>query len=92
MIVLDAQGLAASRPSRPLFADLHLTVRRGDRVGVVGMNGCGKSTLLRILAGETAPDFGEVRYGRGARLGYLSQNPVLAPGSVRTAVGSSWQA
>ncbi|MFM7756306.1 MAG: ABC-F family ATP-binding cassette domain-containing protein [Actinomycetota bacterium] len=92
MIVLDAQGLAASRPLRPLFSDLDLTVRRGDRVGVVGMNGCGKSTLLRILAGETAPDFGEVRYGRGARLGYLSQNPVLAPGSVRTAVGSSWQA
>lgn len=92
MIVLDVQGLNVSRPSRPLFADLDLTVRRGDRVGVVGMNGCGKSTLLRILAGEAEPDSGEVRYGRGTRVGYLSQNPVLAPGSVRSAVGSSWQA
>ncbi|NCZ71467.1 MAG: ATP-binding cassette domain-containing protein, partial [Actinobacteria bacterium] len=47
MIVLDAQGLAASRPNRPLFADISITVSTGDRVGVVGINGCGKSTLLR---------------------------------------------
>lgn len=91
MIVLDVQGLTASRPSRPLFTDLDLTVRRGDRVGVVGMNGCGKSTLLRIMAGEAASDSGDVRYGRGTRVGYLPQNPVLAPGSVRSAVGSNWQ-
>jgi len=91
VIVLDVQGLTASRPSRPLFTDLDLTVRRGDRVGVVGMNGCGKSTLLRIIAGETGSDSGDVRYGRGTRVGYLPQNPALASGSVRSAVGSTWQ-
>ena len=50
MIVLDAEHLAASRPNRPLFRDVSLTLSDGDRVGVVGINGCGKSTLLRMLA------------------------------------------
>ena len=85
MIVIDAQGLAASRPNRPLFRDLSITVSTGDRIGVVGLNGCGKSTLLRILTGELQADAGEVRTGRNARIGVLSQHPVLPAGTVRDA-------
>jgi ABC transport system ATP-binding/permease protein len=91
MIVIDAQGLRASRPNRPLFADVSLTVSDGDRVGVVGINGCGKSTLLRMLGRELEPESGEVRWGRGARVGFLGQQPVLPAGTVRDAVGGSWQ-
>ena len=86
MIVIDAQGLAASRPNRPLFTGLSLTVSTGDRIGVVGINGCGKSTLLRMLAGELSPDAGEVRRGRNARVGVLPQQPELPRGSVHAAV------
>ena len=96
MIVIDAQGLSASRPLRPLFADVSLTVSTGDRVGVVGLNGCGKSTLLRILAGQWQPESGVVRHGRDARIGFLDQDPVLPAGTVRSAVvrdaASTWQA
>jgi ATP-binding cassette subfamily F protein uup len=77
VIVIDAQGLKASRPNRPLFADVSLTLSDGDRVGVVGLNGCGKSTLLRIISGEQEPEAGVVRRGRNARVGVLSQAPVL---------------
>ncbi len=91
MILIDAAGLAASRPNRPLFADLSLTLSDGDRVGVVGINGCGKSTLLRMLAREIAPEAGEVRWGRGVRLGFLAQQPLLPAGSVRDAVGGGWE-
>ncbi|MEY4338601.1 MAG: hypothetical protein RLZ14_451 [Actinomycetota bacterium] len=91
MIVIDAEGLAASRPNRPLFADVSLTISDGDRVGVVGINGCGKSTLLRMLARELEPEAGEVRWGRGARVGFLLQQPHLPAGSVREAVGGTWQ-
>lgn len=86
MIVVDAQNLSASRPNRPLFANLSLTVSTGDRVGIVGINGCGKSTLLRIIAGDLEPDTGEVRLGRNARIGVLPQQPVLPSGNVRDAV------
>ena len=95
VIVLDAQGIAASRPNRPLFRDLSITVSTGDRIGVVGLNGCGKSTLLRILTGELAADTGEVRTGRNARIGVLSQHPVLPAGTVREAASigvDTWRA
>ena len=91
MILIDAQGLKASRPNRPLFDNISLTLSDGDRIGVVGLNGCGKSTLLRILSGDYSPDSGVVRYGRGARIGMLAQQPVLPNGSVRDAVGEDWR-
>ena len=43
---------------------LNLSIRRGEKLGVVGRNGCGKSTLLRLLAGIISPDEGLVRYTR----------------------------
>ena len=92
MILIDAQGLKASRPNRPLFYDVSFTLSDGDRVGVVGLNGCGKSTLLRILSGDYRPDAGVVRNGRGSRIGVLAQQPVLPKGSVRAAVGEDWRA
>ena len=91
VILIDAQGLKASRPNRPLFDDISLTLSDGDRIGVVGLNGCGKSTLLRILSGDYSPDSGVVRYGRGARIGILAQQPVLPKGTVRNAVGEDWR-
>jgi ABC transport system ATP-binding/permease protein len=97
MILIDATRLAASRPNRPLFADVSITVSDGDRIGVVGINGSGKTTLLRMLAGELEPqdvgsgDVGSVRWGRGARIGVLDQQPRLPDGTVRDAVGHGWQ-
>ena len=91
MILIDAQGLKASRPNRPLFDNISLTLSDGDRIGVVGLNGCGKSTLLRILSGDYSPDSGVVRYGRGSRIGMLAQQPVLPKGSVRDAVSADWR-
>ena len=91
MILIDAEGLKASRPGRPLFEDVSITLSTGDRLGVVGLNGCGKSTLFRILSGELRPDAGVVRTGRGARIGVLPQLPVLPEGTVRDAVGGGWQ-
>ncbi len=91
VILIDAQGLKASRPNRPLFDNISLTLSDGDRIGVVGLNGCGKSTLLRILSGDYSPDAGVVRYGRGSRIGMLAQQPVLPKGSVRDAVSEDWR-
>ncbi len=97
MILIDATRLAAARPNRPLFGDVSLTVNDGDRIGVVGINGSGKTTLLRMLAREIEPQpnpdgfIGSVRWGRGARVGVLAQQPHLAPGTVREAVGHDWQ-
>lgn len=92
MILVDADRVSASRPGKPLFADLSFTVSTGDRVGVVGLNGCGKTTLLRILAGTAEADAGVVRRGRDVRIAALDQNPELPDGTVRAAVGEQWEA
>jgi len=92
MILVDLDRVTMSRPGRPLFADLSLTVRTGDRIGVVGLNGTGKSTLLRVMTGTTEPESGSVRRGRGARIAFLDQRPELPAGSVLQAVGPGWEA
>src|SRR5438105_11661618 len=92
MIRVDLERVSARRPDRPLFESLSLTVSTGDRLGVVGVNGTGKSTLLRVLAGAAEAESGTVRRARGLRVGFLDQQPVLPPGSVRAAVGSGWEA
>jgi len=43
--------------------DVSLSLRRGERLGVIGRNGAGKSTLLRVIAGILAPDRGSVTRG-----------------------------
>jgi ATP-binding cassette subfamily F protein uup len=91
VILVDAHGVAASRPGKPLFRDLWLTVSSGDRLAVVGINGCGKSTLLGVLAGSVEPDDGVVRRGRGARVVALDQTAVLPAGTVRDVVGGGWE-
>jgi len=92
VILVDLDRVAVRRPDRPLFEELSVTVSSGDRLGVVGRNGSGKSTLLRVLAGVGHADDGVVRRGRDVRIGYLDQEPVLPPGTVRDAVGSHWEA
>ena len=48
--------------------DIDLTVREGDRVGIVGPNGAGKSTLLKIIAGNLQPTTGRVAVSSVCRL------------------------
>ena len=92
VILLDAAGLAASRPGRPLFADVSVTIADGDRVGVVGLNGSGKSTLLRQLAGRVEPEAGVVRRGRGARVVMLDQDAPLVGATIGDVIGTDWDA
>jgi ATP-binding cassette subfamily F protein uup len=88
--ILDARDLDKSHGNMPVLAGVSLTLRRGERVGLVGNNGCGKSTLGRILAGIDLPDTGEVARRRGAAIDYLPQEPHLPAGrTIREVVASS---
>ncbi|WP_420452642.1 ABC-F family ATP-binding cassette domain-containing protein [Ilumatobacter sp.] len=91
MICVDASGVRVEQPDKVLFDDLDLTISRGDRIAVVGVNGSGKTTLLRVLTGALAPDAGVVRFGRGARITMLEQDPVLPAGTVAEHLGDGWE-
>jgi len=77
---LSAQSLSKSYGSLEIFTDVDLAIDRGSRVVVLGLNGAGKTTLLRMLAGNIAPDTGEVVYGHGAKIGYFAQEHEILDG------------
>jgi len=91
VILLDASGLSASRPGRPLFDDCSITVSDGDRIAIVGLNGSGKSTLLRQLAGAAEPETGTIRRGRGARAVMLDQDADLVGDTAFDVTGTGWE-
>ncbi len=91
MICVDLAGVGLTQPDKVLFDDVSLTISTGDRVAIVGINGSGKTTLLRILTGALVPDRGDVRFGRGVRIGSLEQDPVLPPGTVSEVLGDTWE-
>ena len=69
--LLDPRGWRGDRD--PFFAlrDVALTIRAGERVGLIGRNGAGKSTLLRVIAGVIAPQSGRVTLAEGVSLSPL---------------------
>jgi len=77
MPVLSARHVSKSYGPQTLFSDVSLTVTRGERVGLLGINGTGKSTLLRVLAGAEPTDEGTIDRRRDATILYLSQEPEL---------------
>src|SRR5262249_56333136 len=77
--LLTATDLVVRYNERVIFDRASLTLREGERIGLVGRNGCGKSTFLKILAGVVQPDGGELTSRRGLVSGYLSQDFALDP-------------
>ncbi|MEP9308451.1 ABC-F family ATP-binding cassette domain-containing protein [Enterobacter cloacae] len=58
--LLTAQSLRVDTAFGTLFDSLSFTLKKGDRIGLLGDNGCGKSTLLKVLDGTDSPAAGSV--------------------------------
>ncbi|HIZ65627.1 MAG TPA: ABC-F family ATP-binding cassette domain-containing protein [Candidatus Blautia pullicola] len=71
--VLTVEHLTKSFPSLPLFEDLNFTVKRGEKVAIIGNNGTGKTTILKILNQLLVPDSGVFHLGSKVHIGYYDQ-------------------
>ncbi len=71
---LKLEGIKKAFADNEVLHGVDLTVRRGDRLAIMGPNGIGKSTLLKIAMGEMAPDAGEVEWGYETHPGYFAQD------------------
>jgi ATPase subunit of ABC transporter with duplicated ATPase domains len=72
-VVVEAEGVRKGFGDRLLVEDLSFSLPPGGIVGVIGPNGAGKTTLFRMIAGEEAPDEGELRVGDTVQLAYVDQ-------------------
>lgn len=79
MPVLTAHAITKAYGLKPLFENATFTIRRGEKVALLGPNGTGKSTLLRVLAGLEPMDTGSIDRRRDATILYLPQEPALDP-------------
>jgi ATP-binding cassette ChvD family protein len=76
--VYHMQNVSKTYPGgKKCFENINLNFLPGVKIGVVGVNGAGKSTLLRILAGTDKDFTGEAWAAKGAKVGYLAQEPQL---------------
>jgi ATP-binding cassette subfamily F protein 3 len=80
MILLHARDLRKYYGPDPVLDRCWVTIRSGEKIGLVGPNGAGKSTLLRILAGEIVSDGGSIERSSSISIGYLRQHPEFEPG------------
>ncbi len=67
------EGVRKVYGRRVVHDGMDMTIRRGERWCVMGKNGAGKSTLLKMIAGQVAPDAGEIRLGASLQMGYFAQ-------------------
>jgi len=71
--MLRARDLAVEVGGRLTLTGASFSLRRGDKVGLVGRNGAGKTSMLRVLAGESPAAAGVIL--RPPAVGYLPQDP-----------------
>ena len=74
--LLDIKDLTLSTPEgRRLSTVERLSLRKGERLAIVGRNGCGKSTLMRAIVAQWSQETRshEISFNPATRLGYYDQ-------------------
>lgn len=73
MPLLRLNQLLVNIGNRVLLDHIELTLRKGERIGLLGRNGEGKSTLMKVISGVVQPDGGERWLRPGIRVAILDQ-------------------
>lgn len=72
--MISVQGLGLHHSGNYLFRDVNFTIKRDDKVGLVGKNGAGKSTLLKMLSSEISFYEGNIVPEGNITIGFLKQD------------------
>ena len=72
-ILVTARSISKSYDTLQVIKNLNFSIRRGEKIAMLGPNGVGKSTLIKLLIGQIKPDSGVVEWNAMNRLGYYSQ-------------------
>jgi ATP-binding cassette subfamily F protein 3 len=72
--LLTLEGVAAGYGEKVVLRDVSLSLRSGERIGLLGVNGAGKTTLVKTLAGSLRPLSGSMVLNKGLEVGYFAQH------------------
>jgi ATP-binding cassette subfamily F protein 3 len=72
--MLSVQGLGLHHSGNYLFQNVNFTIKKDDKIGLVGKNGAGKSTLLKMLSKEITFYEGVVVPEGNITIGFLKQD------------------
>jgi ATP-binding cassette ChvD family protein len=75
--IFEMHDVSKRYGEKPVLQGINLSFYYGAKIGVVGENGSGKSTLLKIMAGIDKDFDGTASLGKGMRVRYVAQEPLL---------------
>ncbi|HEX7054955.1 MAG TPA: ATP-binding cassette domain-containing protein [Burkholderiales bacterium] len=74
--LLVLEDVAAGYGEKAVLSGIDISLRAGQRIGLLGVNGAGKSTLIKTIAGVLAPLSGSAVFNKGVVVGYFAQHQV----------------
>ncbi len=78
--VFSAENVDISAGGKTLLESFSLSMRRGDKVGIIGKNGTGKTTILKTIQGMNPHTKGRINWAQNVKLAYYDQkNEYLNP-------------
>lgn len=75
--IIEIEHLSKSFGNFKAVDDISYIFKRGEKIGIVGLNGTGKSTFLNLVAGRLAPDKGKISIGQTVVMSYYTQNGLV---------------
>lgn len=73
-VIMELDKMTKSYGSIMVFGGISLSIDRGDRIALLGVNGSGKSTMARIIAGVEPFQGGQRKPGHNVSISYFEQN------------------
>jgi ATP-binding cassette subfamily F protein 3 len=74
--LLVLEDVKAGYGDKVVLKDVNVSLRSGERIGLLGVNGAGKSTLVKTVAGVLTPLAGQAIFNKGLEVGYFAQHQV----------------
>lgn len=69
--ILDVKDLEKTKDGELLFSNIHLNLKKGDKVAILSKNSLAITEFFQILAGESEPDKGSFNWGVTTKQSYL---------------------
>ena len=71
--VIEVKNLSFSFGAKLIVKNFSATIKRGDKIGLIGLNGIGKTTFIQLLLKVLTPEKGTVQHGTHLQVGYFDQ-------------------